>query len=406
MIYNLLISILLFFLKFVSIFNLRAKTFINTRNNINQKLSNNIKKKDKVLWFHCSSLGEFEQARPLIDYYFNNFSKYKILITFFSQSGYDIQKNYKNAHIVSYLPFDKKNKIKNFLDCFKPKILFLIKYEFWPELINQTKKRKVKIYSISSVFRKNQIYFKIYGLFFKKVLRKIDHFFLNDLSSSNLLKDIGILNTSVVGNTKFDRALKILSNNTEIEYVSKFKSNKMCLVLGSVWKKDLEIILKNLNELKNLKIIIAPHKPDKEHLDYITKNINSNYSLFSSKKKSFKSKILIVDNVGSLNKIYKYADIAYVGGGMGKSGIHNTIEPAVYKIPVIVGKNFSKDNDTKELVDLKGIVSIQNSNEFIDTLTFLIKNKKNRNKMGGINYKYILSKSGSVEKIINKINLK
>ena len=131
--------------------------------------------------------------------------------------------------------------------------MFLIKYEFWPELINQTKKRKVKIYSISSVFRKNQIYFKIYGLFFKKVLRKIDHFFLNDLSSSNLLKDIGILNTSVVGNTKFDRALKILSNNTEIEYVSKFKSNKMCLVLGSVWKKDLEIILKNLNELKKFK---------------------------------------------------------------------------------------------------------------------------------------------------------
>ena len=180
----------------------------------------------------------------------------------------------------------------------------------------------------------------------------------------------------------------------------------MCLVLGSVWKKDLEIILKNLNELKNLKIIIAPHKPDKEHLDYIAKNINSDYSLFSSKKKSFKSKILIVDNVGNLNKMYKYADIAYVGGGMGKSGIHNTIEPAVYKIPVIVGKNFSKDNDTKELVDLKGIVSIQNSNEFIDTMTFLIKNKKNRNKMGGINYKYILSKSGSVEKIINKINLK
>ena len=209
-----------------------------------------------------------------------------------------------------------------------------------------------------------------------------------------------------MGNTKFDRALKILSNNTEIEYVSKFKSNKMCLVLGSVWKKDLEIILKNLNELKNLKIIIAPHKPDKEHLDYIKKNINSNYSLFSSKKKSFKSKILIVDNVGSLNKMYKYADIAYVGGGMGKSGIHNTIEPAVYKIPVIVGKNFSKDNATKELVDLKGIVSIQNSNEFIDTLTFLIKNKKNRNKMGGVNYEYILSKSGSVEKIINKINLK
>ena len=138
------------------------------------------------------------------------------------------------------------------------------------------------------------------------MLGKIDHFFLNDLSSSNLLKDIGIINTSVVGNTKFDRALKILSNNTEIEYLSKFKSNKMCLVLGSVWKKDLEIILKNLNELKNLKIIIAPHKPDKEHLDYIAKNINSNYSLFSSKKKSFKSKILILDNVGSLNKIYKY----------------------------------------------------------------------------------------------------
>ena len=222
-----------------------------------------------------------------------------------------------------------------------------------------------------------------------EILRKNNHFFLSDQNSLNLLKEIGIRNTSVVGNTKFDRALKILSNKTELDYVSRFKSNKICLVLGSVWKKDLQIILKNLNELKNLKIIIAPHKPNKEHLDYITKNLNSNYSLFSSKKKSCKSKILIVDNVGNLNKIYKYADIAYVGGGMGKYGIHNTIEPAVYKIPVIVGKNFLKDNDTRELVNLKGIISIQNSNEFINNLTFLIKNKKNRIRMGDINYKYM-----------------
>ena len=406
MIYNFLINTLLFFLKFISIFSLRTKTFLKTRNNINKELSKNINKKDQVLWFHCSSLGEFEQARPIIDHYFNNFSKYKILVTFFSPSGYEIQKNYKNAHFVSYIPFDQKNKIISFLNCFKPKILFLIKYEFWPELINQTNKRKVKIYSISSVFRKNQIYFKPYGFFFKKILRKITHFFLSDQNSLNLLKEIGIQNTSVVGNTKFDRALRILSNKTEIDYVSRFKSNKICLVLGSVWKKDLQIILKNLKELKNLKIIIAPHKPDKVHLDYITKNINSDYCLFSSKKKNYKSKILIVDNVGNLNKIYKYADIAYVGGGMGKYGIHNTIEPAVYKIPVIVGKNFLKDNDTKELVDLKGIISIQNSNEFIDNLTFLIKNKKNRIKMGEINYKYVLSKSGSTERIINKINLK
>jgi len=405
MLYRSIFQFLFNLLKFLSFFSLKINKLLRTRLNINSKISKSFSKNDNVIWFHCSSLGEFEQARPLIELYSKNYSNYKILLTFFSSSGYEIQKNYKHADCVSYLPFDNQKTIISFLNNFNPKVLFLIKYEFWPELINQLYIKKIKIFSISSIFRKDQIFFKFYGKFLVKYLKKIDHFFVQDDNSKNLLNSIGISSSTVIGDTRLDRVLKIKNEIFELKAISKFKASSPCLVLGSTWKEDY-FLLNKLKLFPKLKTIIVPHKIDTNSLKELTRKLKMPYSMLSSyKKDNSKSQILVIDSIGLLSKIYKYADIAYVGGGMGKKGLHNTMEPAVFNIPIIVGKNYNKYNEVIDLVKLGGIISVKNENEFYKIISLLLKDSIKRNKLGKINSEYINSKAGSSKTIINLIKL-
>ena len=407
MFYNLFIKILLVFIRILSLFFKKYKIFLKTREGIIELIQNKFSKNDPVLWFHCASLGEFEQARPLIEEVKIKYTKHKILLTFFSSSGYDIQKKYELVDCVSYIPFDLKKDINLFLDQFDLKALFLIKYEFWPELINQINKRKIKIYSISSIFRKKQVFFKFYGFMYLKILKKITHFFVQDIESKNLLKYHQFKNTKVIGDTRLDRVLKIKNSIKKIKKISDFKSSKTCIVFGSTWDEDHDLILKKINSLKNIKIIIAPHKIDINTINQLTKKLKINYLKLSNydSSKNSKSNLLIVDSIGLLSTIYSYADIAYVGGGMSTRGLHNTMEPAVFKIPIIIGKNYQNFNEAKDLVKAGGILSVKSTNDFNKKIDLLLSNKKKREELGEINYNYIKLNSGATKKVLNKIKI-
>ena len=407
MFYNLFIKILLVFIRILSLFFKKYKIFLKTREGIIELIQNKLSKNDPVLWFHCASLGEFEQARPLIEEVKIKYTKHKILLTFFSSSGYDIQKKYELVDCVSYIPFDLKKDINLFLDQFDLKALFLIKYEFWPELINQINKRKIKIYSISSIFRKKQVFFKFYGFMYLKILKKITHFFVQDIESKNLLNYHQFKNTKVIGDTRLDRVLKIKKSIKKIKQISHFKSSKTCIVFGSTWDEDHDLILKKINSLKNIKIIIAPHKIDINTINQLTKKLKINYLKLSNydSSENSKSNLLIVDSIGLLSTIYSYADIAYVGGGMSTRGLHNTMEPAVFKIPIIIGKNYQNFNEAKDLVKAGGILSVKSTNDFNKKIDLLLSNKKKREELGEINYNYIKLNSGATKKVLKKIKI-
>ena len=407
MFYNLFIKILLVFIRILSLFFKKYKIFLKTREGIIELIQNKFSKNDPVLWFHCASLGEFEQARPLIEEIKIKYTKHKILLTFFSSSGYEIQKKYELVDCVSYMPFDLKKDINLFLDQFDLKALFLIKYEFWPELINQINKRKIKIYSISSIFRKKQVFFKFYGFMYLRILKKITHFFVQDIESKNLLNYHQFKNTKVIGDTRLDRVLKIKNSIKKIKQISDFKSSKTCIVFGSTWDEDHDLILKKINSLKNIKIIIAPHKIDINTINQLTKKLKINYLKLSNydSSKNSKSNLLIVDSIGLLSTIYSYADIAYVGGGMSTRGLHNTMEPAVFKIPIIIGKNYQNFNEAKDLVKAGGILSVKSTNDFNKKIDLLLSNKKKREELGEINYNYIKLNSGATKKVLKKIKI-
>ena len=407
MFYNLFIKILLVFIRILSLFFKKYKIFLKTREGIIELIQNKFSKNDPVLWFHCASLGEFEQARPLIEEVKIKYTKHKILLTFFSSSGYDIQKKYELVDCVSYIPFDLKKDINLFLDQFDLKAIFLIKYEFWPELINQINKRKIKIYSISSIFRKKQVFFKFYGFMYLKILKKITHFFVQDIESKNLLNYHKFKNTKVIGDTRLDRVLKIKNSIKKIKQISDFKSSKTCIVFGSTWDEDHDLILKKINSLKNIKIIIAPHKIDINTINQLTKKLKINYLKLSNydSSKNSKSNLLIVDSIGLLSTIYSYADIAYVGGGMSTRGLHNTMEPAVFKIPIVIGKNYENFNEAKDLVKAGGILSVKSTNDFNKKIDLLLSNKKKREELGEINYNYIKLNSGATKKVLKKIKI-
>ena len=407
MFYNLFIKILLGFIKILSIFFKKYEIFLKTREGILELINNKFSKNDPVLWFHCASLGEFEQARPLIEEVKIKYTKHKILLTFFSSSGYDVQKKYELVDCVSYIPFDLKKDINLFLDQFDLKAIFLIKYEFWPELINQINKRKIKIYSISSIFRKKQVFFKFYGFMYLNILKKITHFFVQDIESKNLLNYHKFKNTKVIGDTRLDRVLKIKNSIKKIKQISDFKSSKTCIVFGSTWDEDHDLILKKINSLKNIKIIIAPHKIDINTINQLTKKLKINYLKLSNydSSKNSKSNLLIVDSIGLLSTIYSYADIAYVGGGMSTRGLHNTMEPAVFKIPIVIGKNYQNFNEAKDLVKAGGILSVKSTNDFNKKIDLLLSNKKKREELGEINYNYIKLNSGATKKVLKKIKI-
>jgi len=405
MLYSFGIEIILLFVRVLALFSKKTAHFLKVRANSLETIQSKISVNDQVLWFHCASLGEFEQARPLIESCKKDFPNHRIALTFFSPSGYEVQKNYAFADVVTYLPLDRKKSVLRFIEAIRPQVLFLIKYEFWPNLISELQKQKIPVFSVASIFRKQQLFFKPWGFYMKNILKKIDFFFVQNEASQKLLSSVGIENTLVIGDTRTDRVLDILNQDNTNETIADFIQDQYCFVVGSSWPEDVAILSKTIDSKSNLKTIIAPHNVDEASLCQVELSFHKTVIRWSdlSQQKKEDADILLIDCVGILTKIYSYADIAYVGGGMGTKGLHNTLEPAVFGIPILIGKNYTRYQETSDLVALGGIVSVDSSVLFENEFLKIVADKNLQKEMGLTNLNYIKKQAGATSKILLKL---
>ena len=405
MLYSFGIEIILLFVRVLALFSKKTAHFLKVRANSLETIQSKISVNDQVLWFHCASLGEFEQARPLIESCKKDFPNHRIALTFFSPSGYEVQKNYAFADVVTYLPLDRKKSVLRFIEAIRPQVLFLIKYEFWPNLISELQKQKIPVFSVASIFRKQQLFFKPWGFYMKNILKKIDFFFVQNEASQKLLSSVGIENTLVIGDTRTDRVLDILNQDNTNETIADFIQDQYCFVVGSSWPEDVAILSKTIDSKSNLKTIIAPHNVDEASLCQVELSFHKTVIRWSdlSQQKKEDADILLIDCVGILTKIYSYADIAYVGGGMGTKGLHNTLEPAVFGIPILIGKNYTRYQETSDLVALGGIVSVDSSLLFENEFSKIVADKNLQKEMGLTNLNYIKKQAGATSKILLKL---
>ncbi len=397
-VYNLLITLTAAFIRLGAFFNPKLKLFVNGRKDVFGTLQQKINPDDKIIWFHAASLGEFEQGLPVMESVKKEFSNYKILVTFFSPSGYDVKKNHKLPDYITYLPIDTKQNAKIFISIVNPSLAIFIKYEFWPNYLTVLKEKKIPVIAIAAIFRKSQVFFKFYGGFMRNALKKVEHFFVQDENSVKLLSSIGIENTMLSGDTRFDRVSEILDRDNYLDFIEEFKQDKLCIVAGSTWPEGEAALISYINEANEaVKFIIAPHTIKAEKIKKLQKQFTVKTVLFSEKHQENlkEAQVFIIDTIGILTKIYSYADIAYVGGGLGKTGLHNTLEPAVFGIPVIIGPHYRKFKEARELVDLGGILVIHNTEELKATLNHLIENKSNKLATGKINDDYIKKNKGA-----------
>lgn len=405
MLYSFGIEIILLFVRVLALFSKKTAHFLKVRANSLETIQSKISVNDQVLWFHCASLGEFEQARPLIESCKKDFPNHRIALTFFSPSGYEVQKNYAFADVVTYLPLDRKKSVLRFIEALRPQVLFLIKYEFWPNLISELQKQKIPVFSVASIFRKQQLFFKPWGFYMKNILKKIDFFFVQNEASQKLLSSVGIENTLVIGDTRTDRVLDILNQDNTNETIADFIQDQDCFVVGSSWPEDVAILSKTIDSKSNLKTIIAPHNVDEASLRQVELSFHKTVIRWSdlSQQKKEDADILLIDCVGILTKIYSYADIAYVGGAMGTKGLHNTLEPAVFGIPILIGKNYTRYQEAQDLVALGGIVSVDSSLLFENEFSKIVADKNLQKEMGLTNLNYIKKQAGATSKILLKL---
>lgn len=404
--YNILAYALEFSLRIIALFNKKIRLFINGRKEIFSKLSS-IKHSDEVIWIHSASLGEFEQAKPIIERIKKEHPHYKIVITFFSPSGYEIRKNYTLSDVVCYLPFDTKSAVKKFIKQVHPSLAIIIKYEFWPNLLSELKKTNTKTILVSGIFRKEHSFFKTYGAWMREKLASFNHFFVQDTLSKELLNSIGFTNVTVSGDTRFDRVYKILQQNNSLNFIEKFKNNTHTLVTGSSWKEDENLLVNYINNhsSEGEKFIIAPHNINKKAIEDLQKSITKKTVLFSEKEnKNLKEfQVLIINTIGILTKIYSYADVAFVGGGF-STGLHNILEPVTFGIPVIFGGNkHQKFKEATDLITLGGCKALKTEQEFITILKTLYSDSNYKNTLGEINKKYVKENIGATDLILNYI---
>ena len=402
--YNILVVIVNFLLPFVAVFSKKLTLFVAGRKETFKQLST-LKKTDAVIWLHVASLGEFEQARPLIKQLKSTYKKHTIVLTFFSSSGYEVQKNYELADLVCYLPLDCKKNVKRFVELLNPTLAIFVKYEFWPNLLNKLKQKKIPTILVSGILREQQIFFKFYGKFMRKALNAFHHFFVQNQNSKILLESIHFKNVTVAGDTRFDRVSEILQHQNTLHFITEFKNNQYTVVAGSTWKEDEALLVDYINNKASAteKFIIAPHTIKPTTIANLQKSISKKSILYSQKEGKVLSEyqVFIIDTIGLLTKTYAAADAAYVGGGLA-TGLHNILEPATFSIPIVIGGyKYKKFKEAVDLIAAKGCILVKNKNEFSSTFTQLYKDVEFRKLTGSINKKYIEKNIGSTEIIMN-----
>lgn len=398
-----------FALKCIALFNEKIKKGVIGRKNTFKTLQNTLKQNDKTLWFHCASLGEYEQGFPVFIALRKQFKQHKIVLSFFSPSGYEIRKNSPIADIVIYLPLDTKRNAKKFINILNPELSIFVKYDIWPNFLSELKTRSLRAILISANFRKGQTYFKFYGEVLRKALFSFEHIFTQNEESKTLLKSIDYEAVTISGDTRFDRVYSQLQQNNILDFIEDFKNNKLCIVAGSTWKEGETLLINFINSSssKDIKFIIAPHDIKPNRINSLKEELNVESVLFSDKNSSdLKNvKVFIIDTIGLLSKIYNYADIAYVGGAIGNTGLHNTLEPATFGVPIIIGNNHDKFPEAKTMIDLGGMFSIDNKNDFTSILNKLIDNSDFRINSGSKNLEYIKDNQGAVIQILDYLRI-
>ncbi len=404
--YNLILLFASQLVKLLALFNPKMKLFVDGRKGVFEKIREKINPTDKTIWFHAASLGEYEQGLPVIEQIKIKYPEHKIVVTFFSPSGYEVRKNNTVANLTIYLPLDTKHNAQLFVELVHPEMVFFIKYEFWPNYLNELKKRIIKTYLISGIFRDNQAFFKGYGGFYRNALNTFDYFFVQNENSKKLLQSIGFTNVKISGDTRFDRVVSILERDNSLDFIEQFKDKKTAIVIGSSWPKDESVLVDYINSASaDLKFIIAPHNIHKSEIVNLQSLITKKTILFSEKEDQNLNEfqVFIIDTIGILTKIYSYADIAYVGGGFGNPGVHNILEPATFGVPIVIGPNYSHFAEATALVHQGGCVSISNQKELNEAFDNLISNDDIRHEKGHICETFVQMNKGATVTILKNI---
>lgn len=388
-----------------SLYNKKAGAWLSGRKEILKKIRQSVGKDERIIWFHAASLGEFEQGRPVMEAIRKKYPEYKILITFFSPSGYEIRKNYSGADYIFYLPLDTAQNASKFVEIVRPSVVFFIKYEFWYHYLRTLYKKKIPVYLISAIFRKNQLFFSWYGGWYRKMLDYFTHIFVQNDESLNLLSESGISHISKSGDTRFDRVAEIARKTKTLDIAENFRDNKTVVICGSTWDKDEDLIIKYINNSgSDLKFIIAPHEIHEAHIQRIVSELKKPYILYSeANNKNVKNKQgLIINNIGMLSSLYKYGDWAYIGGGFG-AGIHNILEAATFNLPAVFGPNYQKFKEAVDLIEYEGAFCIRDLNELSAIFNVFLNDKEKRELSGKIAGDYIIKNQGATTKIMQAV---
>ncbi len=411
--YTLAIRVYALAVAFASLFHRKARAMCIGQSRTYDILRDRIDRSAKYVWFHAASLGEFEQGRPMIEKIRAAYPEYKILLTFFSPSGYEVRKDYDGADVVCYLPFDTPRRVKRFLQLANPSVAIFIKYEFWSNYLHALKRSGVPVYLVSAIFRREQVFFRWYGSSYRKVLHCFTHLFVQDESSAELLAEYGVRNVSVAGDTRFDRVLDVQRGSRALPVVERFVgggegAKPTVLVAGSSWQQDEDVYIPYFNEHSEMKLIIAPHEIHREHLEYIAsllKRPSVRLSEVGHDLSQLEGKdCLIVDSFGLLSSIYRYGTIAYIGGGFGV-GIHNTLEAAVYGIPVLFGPRYHKFKEARDLISVGGGFAVSSRQAFARKMDELLASRSVLGIAGSCAGRFVSSHAGATDEILHEIHL-
>lgn len=401
--YSLLVRLVELLLPLVARNSVKLQQFVSGRANVFAQLSDFMRLKPQTIWFHTASLGEYEQGLPIIEEVKKQYPNHKIVLTFFSPSGYEIRKNNKIADLTLYLPLDTAANARKFLNLLNPELVFFVKYEYWPNYLREMKRSNTKLFLVSGVFRSNQIFFKWYGGFYRKALTAFTHFFVQNTTAAELLRSIGFQNISVSGDTRFDRVATIATHVETPEWLTNFKGTDNLIVIGSSWPKDEQLWANYINSsAAGTKFLFAPHNIKAVQITELQQQLRVPFSTFSTMKLDElpATRVLIVDAIGFLTSLYAAADIAYVGGGFGNPGVHNVLEPAVFGTPVVVGPNYSHFAEATALVKNGGVLSVDSEMALRDKIDLLLNEPDVAAEVGHIAQTFVQMNTGATASVM------
>lgn len=405
-VYNILITLAWFGLKGIALFRPKINLFVSGRKKTFPQLEAKLSPDKKTIWMHAASLGEYEQGLPILERLRKKYSDHQIILTFFSPSGYEVKKDTAPADVVTYLPMDTISNAKRFLQKTNPELAIFVKYEIWPNYLLELKKRNIPTFLVSALFSERQVFFKPYGGFMRKSLNTFSHFFVQDTNSKDLLKSLGLQNVTISGDTRLDRVSEILKLDNGLDFMDRFKKDQFCLVAGSTWPEDEKILIDHINlDEGPTKYVIAPHEIKPSHIENITAALQKKTICYSKMEGENLANydVLVMDTIGLLTKVYSYADMAYVGGGFA-TGLHNTMEPAVFGIPIIIGPRYKGFKEAEDLVEKGGIVPVSDQKGLSSTVLSFTESPEKTQKTGEINSSYIRSNTGASDLIMEQLS--